>query len=215
MSTQPREIQVVLNEATPDHDHGWLLTTKQVAEGYDVDPSTIRGHKKNKPNELLENQHWITEGKSTLWTKAGVIQLGMHITSDRAADFRRMAEQIILTAMDSNQAQSITAAASDNVRKVLPQAAEEDTGSDIIPGLDALDELAKTLAGSIAPALATKYIRKRIADHLPHQIERSLETVGKSVVIAVKKDYGVDLSQEIGEAIAIYRESMPAQTTVA
>lgn len=94
---------------TPDPFHEYVLTTDQVAQGYGINPTTLRRHKTNHADELLEGKHWFTcvqnmnarvgEGyakEQTLWTKRGVIRLGFFIRSERAKRFRDAAEDLIL-----------------------------------------------------------------------------------------------------------------------
>lgn len=88
----------ILENATPDHDHVWLLPTRLVAEGYGVSPESIRSHKADHDDEILKDQHFLTKGKNTLWTKAGVIRLGMFIRSEQAIAFRDAAEKHLLAA---------------------------------------------------------------------------------------------------------------------
>ena len=94
------EIQVA-----PDEQHEWLMSTADVARGYGVTDSTIRDHKKTHSDELIPGKHWFTVGnpdaenqtlKKTIWTKRGVIRLGMFIRSERAKIFRDWAEDLIL-----------------------------------------------------------------------------------------------------------------------
>lgn len=85
----------------PNGDHEFLMSTEQVAIGYDVNVSTIRSHKSNHKDEIKLGSHFITvqniDGMSkTLWTKNGVIRLGFFIKSERAKKFRDWCENVIL-----------------------------------------------------------------------------------------------------------------------
>ncbi len=91
-------------------EHEFLLTTKEVAEGYGVAESTIRDHKSANSDELVENKHFLCVGNSdaqtatnnpktreaTLWIKRGIIRLGFFIKSERARKFRDMIEDLVL-----------------------------------------------------------------------------------------------------------------------
>ncbi len=85
----------------PHETHEWLMETKFVAEGYGVSEETIRSHKANHSEELLENKHFTSvetfnardlKKISTFWTKRGVIRLGFFIKSERTRLFRDWAE---------------------------------------------------------------------------------------------------------------------------
>ena len=91
----------------PNYEHEFLLTTKEVAKGYDVTPYTIRQHKKWHKDELVEGKHFInsvsiTHGakkgssKGTMWTKRGIVRLGFFIKSERSKMFRDWAEDLII-----------------------------------------------------------------------------------------------------------------------
>ena len=130
------DIQSILKQAQPDDAHDWLLSTAQVAEGYGVSDSTLRGHKSEKSDELKEGKHWIKGSKNqTLWTKRGVIQLGFHVQSVRAKQFRSMAEGWVLAGMEKAEASPVQMAPANF-------------------NLPDLDGLAQTIAADIAPVAA-------------------------------------------------------------
>lgn len=96
---------------TPDSNHGFFMTTEQVAKGYGVSDKSIQNHKIRNANEILENTHFISDlqivglkngmtKKRTLWTKRGVIRLGMFIKSGRAIKFRDWAENLIIEKLE-------------------------------------------------------------------------------------------------------------------
>ena len=91
------ELQILEGAKSHPH-HNWILSTKLVAEGYGVRPTTIRSHKANHSDELHQDHHYITDGVETFWTQAGVIRLGMFITSDKAIEFRNQAEHYLVQA---------------------------------------------------------------------------------------------------------------------
>ncbi|AQW85589.1 hypothetical protein CPIN18020_0348 [Campylobacter pinnipediorum subsp. caledonicus] len=77
------------------------FTTEQVAKGYGVVTTTIKNHKADHSDEIVENIHYIYEqaltkgGKQEVlkWTLRGIIKLGMFIRSKEAKHFRLWAEQ--------------------------------------------------------------------------------------------------------------------------
>lgn len=90
----------------PNHEHEFLLPTKEVALGYDVSPYTIRRHKQNQADELIEGKHFLSNvqilngakgaSRGTMWTKRGIVRLGFFIKSERAKLFRDWAEDLII-----------------------------------------------------------------------------------------------------------------------
>lgn len=90
----------------PNHDHEFLLPTKDVALGYGVTPYTIRLHKKRHSEELIEGKHFLSSvtisngakgsTRGTMWTKRGIVRLGFFIKSERAKLFRDWAEDLII-----------------------------------------------------------------------------------------------------------------------
>lgn len=117
IATQPKNsrlsLQVVDNltvQILPNTEHEFLMTTKEVAEGYGVSEYAIRMSKMRNV-ELTEGTHFVTavticNGKqlnalkiphnAVLWTKRGVIRLGFFIKSARAKLFRDWAENLII-----------------------------------------------------------------------------------------------------------------------
>lgn len=91
-------------EVQKDETHEWLLDTESVAQGYGVTAENIRHHKRKRQKELVEGVHFTSvsitnaglKRSKTLWTKAGVINLGFHINSERAIQFRKWATDLIL-----------------------------------------------------------------------------------------------------------------------
>ncbi len=91
----------------PNHQHEFLLPTKEVALGYDVSPYTVRRHKQLQKTELIEGKHFLSNvqilngakggaSKGTMWTKRGIVRLGFFIKSERAKLFRDWAEDLII-----------------------------------------------------------------------------------------------------------------------
>lgn len=90
----------------PNHEHEFLLPTKEVALGYDSSAYSIRMAKKRHSEELIEGKHFISgvtfcygakgKTKGTMWTKRGIVRLGFFIKSERAKLFRDWAEDLII-----------------------------------------------------------------------------------------------------------------------
>lgn len=92
-------------EVQPNVEHEWLLSSKDVAEGYGLTPDAIRMAKSRHSEELEEGKHWVvtdcytlTGGtqKTVMWTKKGVIRLGFLIKTPLAKQFRDWAEEFII-----------------------------------------------------------------------------------------------------------------------
>lgn len=91
-------------EVQPDVEHDWLLSTKDVAEGYGLSTSGLRSAKSTNADELEEGKHWVVRDtdtlggkqKVTMWTKRGVVRLGFFIKTPMAKEFRDWAEDYII-----------------------------------------------------------------------------------------------------------------------
>ena len=78
-------------EVQPDVEHEWLLSTKDVAEGYGLTRSGLSKAISRYEDELDEGRHYInvTDSQvggrpSIMWTKRGVVRLGFFIKSPMA-----------------------------------------------------------------------------------------------------------------------------------
>ena len=91
----------------PDERHEYLMTTREVANGYGVTEYAVRQHKLQHSEELQEGKHFVlavsisngTNGiphNAILWTKRGVVRLGFFIKSERARLFRDWAEELVI-----------------------------------------------------------------------------------------------------------------------
>lgn len=115
MSTEKQEKQFMvaanlLVTVKPNKEHEFLMTTAEVAKGYGINPNTLRGHKHEHRDELIEGKHFITSvGKTnvlgnqliaTLWTKRGIVRLSFFIKSERAKLFRDWAEDLVIFITD-------------------------------------------------------------------------------------------------------------------
>lgn len=102
-------------EILPDDKFEFLMTTNEVAKGYGVSGGTIRKHKMEHCDELIEGKHFFTsvtksnagcksggylQNKPTLWTKRGIVRLGFFIKSERAKMFRDWAEDLVVNKID-------------------------------------------------------------------------------------------------------------------
>lgn len=92
-------------EVVPNEEHEWLLSTKDVAEGYGLTPNAIRLSKSRNSDELIEGKHFIVQQivagslgtrEATMWTKRGVVRLGFFIKTPMAKEFRDWAEDYII-----------------------------------------------------------------------------------------------------------------------
>lgn len=100
-------IQLIVN-ADPTHE--FTMTTENVAKGYGVSVNSINSHRRRHLSELIENTHFFSlpqivaasgmSIKKILWTKRGVIRLGMFIKSGRAIKFRDWAENLIIEKLE-------------------------------------------------------------------------------------------------------------------
>lgn len=146
----------ILQGATPHDRHQWTLTTRLVAEGYGVKPETIRSHKLDHADELLQDHHFLIDGRQTHWTKAGVIRLGMFVKSQEAIAFRDAAENYLCNAAAKP---SLSTVGNTNASPTLPDssALEKPTLLDAIVE-DLADDI---LASEIRQRLDKRLIEKR------------------------------------------------------
>lgn len=82
-------------------EHVFMLSSKDVAIGYSVSENTIRSHRKDQSDELIEGKHFIIDRSyrntpKTYWTKRGIVRLGFFIKSERAKQFRDWAEDYVI-----------------------------------------------------------------------------------------------------------------------
>jgi hypothetical protein len=96
----------------PDSNYEFLMPTKEVASGYNVDVKTIRFHLTKNPDDFIEGKHFLkgasissplsknVQPHQVFYTKRGVVRLGFFIKSERARLFRDWAEDLIIDRMD-------------------------------------------------------------------------------------------------------------------
>jgi len=95
----------------PNVQHEYLMTTKEVANGYGTSPYAILLNKTRLSSELIEGKHYVTAiticyselpahlrcaHNAILWTKRGIVRLGFAMRSERARLFRDWAEELII-----------------------------------------------------------------------------------------------------------------------
>jgi prophage antirepressor-like protein len=97
----------------PEPNHEFLMTTKDVAYGYDVAENTLRSHFHRHKDEITENKHFVkgvsfcntlenvgVQPHQIFWTKQGVIRLGFYIKSERAKLFRDWVEELVINYLE-------------------------------------------------------------------------------------------------------------------
>ena len=99
----------------PNLEHEFLMTTKEVANGYGATEYAIRVSKMRHETELIEGKHFIIAQdvavtkcngdkiphNAVLWTKRGIVRLGFFIKSERAKLFRDWAEDVIINVLEN------------------------------------------------------------------------------------------------------------------
>lgn len=100
-------------EIIPDGKFEFLMSTSEVAKGFGVSGGTIRSHKMEHHEELIEGKHFIAgvgktnafgkQAVATYWTKRGIIRLGFFIKSERAKMFRDWAEDLVINKIEETQ----------------------------------------------------------------------------------------------------------------
>ena len=98
----PLKVNDIQIEVQPDSQHDWLLSTKDVAEGYGLSISGVQKARERNPDDFEEGKHFVTttterqSGKKIMWTKRGVVRLGFFIKTPMAKEFRDWAEDYIV-----------------------------------------------------------------------------------------------------------------------
>ncbi|HON52637.1 MAG TPA: hypothetical protein P5243_03005 [Bacteroidales bacterium] len=99
----------------PSLSHQFLMTTKEVANGYGTSKYAIQQAFHRNSSELIEGKHFVTAltycqrdsklpHNAILFTKRGIVRLGFFIKSERAKLFRDWAEDLII-AIDNHDNQ--------------------------------------------------------------------------------------------------------------
>ena len=108
-------------EIIPDGKFEFLMTTNEVAKGFGVAGNTVRMHKLEHKDELIEGKHFIAmingevssvsktdadckskgyKFKQIFWTKRGIVGVGFFIKSGRAKVVRDWAEDLVINKID-------------------------------------------------------------------------------------------------------------------
>ena len=108
-------------EVQPNVEHEWLLSSKDVAEGYGLSASGLRSVKSKYADELEEGKHYLSVSNTdaqnmtgnskarnvTMWTKEGVVMLGFFIKTPTAKEFRRWASNFIVEKSKESKAPAV------------------------------------------------------------------------------------------------------------
>jgi len=105
------QFETVNLEIIQDKNYEFLISNFDTAQGYNISETTLRRHKTNHSDELIENKHFLfleveTKGgkqRKLFWTKRGIIRLGFFIKSERAKKFRDWAEDLVLEKIENTQ----------------------------------------------------------------------------------------------------------------
>ena len=188
---QQIELTTQFPEAVPSDEHVFLMSTKHVANGYGVGESTIRNHKRDRPQELLEGQHWVKDPQgNTRWTARGIIRLGFCTESKQGVDFRQKVEDYLMGGSDSHG----NGAAQDAQLPSVPAP----------PNLSALDATAAAIADVVVNQLsAEQMLQERVSFHVQAKLDAKVSTVdadrlGKSLAA----QWGIESLASLTEAIA-------------
>ena len=115
----------------PNHNHEFLMTTKEVAKGYGIDQGSLRGQSSRNKDEFQEGKHFFKaaaicstlsknmQPHSTLWTKRGVVRFGFFIKTMRAKMFRDWAEDLIINKEEDMKEQKTALSSSDQLMNVI------------------------------------------------------------------------------------------------
>jgi hypothetical protein len=100
----------------PNEQHEYLMTTREVANGYGVTQYAILMSKARLTDELIEGKHFVTAitigysntikgakvpHNAILWTKRGIVRLGFTMRNERAKLFRDWAEELVVRVGDA------------------------------------------------------------------------------------------------------------------
>ena len=144
-------------EVQPNVEHEWLLSSKDVAEGYGLSASGLRMTKKRYSDELIDGTHFITVTNSdanpragiphseTYWTKEGVVMLGFFIKTPTAKEFRRWASNFIVEKSKEPKAPAVPMTYIEALQAHLESVKQLEEANKVIalqaPKVEAYDEL--------------------------------------------------------------------------
>lgn len=111
----------------PSSDHEFLMTTKEVAHGYETTKYAVLKSLNRHADELIEGKHFVKgvdimstpdiQPTSFLFTKRGIVRLGFFIKSERAKLFRDWAEDLVIDSIVKSEGVAL----SDTIaKKALP-----------------------------------------------------------------------------------------------
>ena len=166
-----------------DTKHEFLLTNKEVAQGYGVSITTIRSHLSKNSDELIEGKHWLklevaTKGgkqKVIHWTKRGIIRLGFFIKSQRAKKFRDFIEDLVIKVDEYKQPHLI-----ENNEQMVEELIKR---SDIVKGYQGyIKRLENELAKKQSAILQAQDKQKAINKGIQEAINTRLRQIDKNIL---------------------------------
>lgn len=95
-------------QVMPEKEHQFIMTTNQVAHGYDCATTTVRDCLSRNRDEFEEGKHFLkgvgkpdtlggSQPNQTFWTKRGIVRLGFFLKTGNAKLFRDWAEDLIIS----------------------------------------------------------------------------------------------------------------------
>lgn len=100
-----------------DREHEFLISTVDVARGYNVYASTVRKHFKKHSDLFKEDVHYKYLSNKFYWTKKGILQLSFLIKGVKSLVFKDWINRIVINHV-SNDRVSNTAMQQDNLQFV-------------------------------------------------------------------------------------------------
>lgn len=106
----------------PNENYEYLMTTKEVANGYGTSIYVVNMARLRHEAELVEGKHFVKGAitkcysdlniphNAVLWTKRGIVRLGFFIKSERAKLFRDWAEELIIKVSEAREELVLTPA---------------------------------------------------------------------------------------------------------
>ena len=146
----------------PNERHEFLMTTKEVARGYDVSEYVVRKTFARHSYELIEGKHFIKgqdilstpsnndggaiQPHSILWTKRGIVRLGFFVKSERARMFRDWAEELVITIDERRDLFGEVIPAAEKVKQRAHNRLTKDRLVDILSDVAKIDDKAIRLS---------------------------------------------------------------------
>ena len=98
-----KDLKVTLK---PDSNHEFLMSTKDVANGFGVTTVAIRSIKLDHKNEFIEGKHFVSNvaisngdlrtTRSTGWSRGGILRLAFYIRGEQGRIFRDCIENVVM-----------------------------------------------------------------------------------------------------------------------